>query len=755
MTIETRPTSAEPLAPSPSQAPRTALATSVSPASLGPASVSPSHPIVPSFAPPPAVRISVPEPGRVFVGRERQFAELTRALEEAVAGAGSLFLVSGEAGIGKTRLAEEATRSPGAGGLEVHWGRCRERRQGTTAPHYWPWIQACRAGGTGRVPGGGPDNATAPAAHHEAARLLRTAAAGSAGASAGDSAPETGRDRFWLMDTVVELLQQATAAQPMLLVLDDLQWADDPSLCLLEFLAPELPATPLVVIGIFREPEVLVDPGLRSVFGRLARLGRSLPLRGLHAQEIEEIVARRFERPLAPAAAGHLCALTGGNPWFIDQVVRLHLSDGRFPAEATPDARNERAGELAGRGGPGRLRGGGMLRRPTVPEAIRSAVRRRLEPLPEETRNLLSTAAGVGSEVSLGMLGTMTGLGERRLLELLTQPAVRQIVAPDDLCRGMLRFSPPILAEAIYDDLGPAQRIELRWRLEQTPDGAGEIQVVLSPDPPGRPYPPRGAERFQETIRTEKADRADETDQGDGTGARRHLFSDASVRSSPETPSTGYRSPAVSHTSASRAGPAGDGVFQQEGEYWTIAYAGTTVRLKDAKGFRYLAQLLARPLLEVHVADLPLIVGHLTRDAGPGGGADPVPAGLSVRRLGDAGQLLDARAKEAYRRRFEHLQEGLREAQEFNDDERKALIEEEMDALAHELAASVGLCGRDRKAASAAERARVNVTRTIRAAIDKIAQGNPPLGVHLAVSIRTGTFCSYSPDPAARPTWRL
>jgi hypothetical protein len=130
---------------------------------------------------------------------------------------------------------------------------------------------------------------------------------------------------------------------------------------------------------------------------------------------------------------------------------------------------------------------------------------------------------------------------------------------------------------------------------------------------------------------------------------------------------TGYTSPAVSRTLTQQEATA-EGVFRQEGEYWTIAYAGTTVRLKDAKGFRYLAQLLARPLLEVHVADLPLIVGHLTREGGAGQGSDAVPAGLSVRRLGDAGQLLDARAKEAYRRRFEHLQESLREAQEFMEE---------------------------------------------------------------------------------------
>jgi hypothetical protein len=84
--------------------------------------------------------IPAPAPGTggAFVGRERQLRELAGAFETAAAGTGSLFLVSGEAGIGKTRLAEEAVRSPSAGGLQVHWGRCREHRRGGTAPHYWP-----------------------------------------------------------------------------------------------------------------------------------------------------------------------------------------------------------------------------------------------------------------------------------------------------------------------------------------------------------------------------------------------------------------------------------------------------------------------------------------------------------------------------------------------------------------------------------------------------------------------------------------
>jgi hypothetical protein len=668
--------------------------------------------------------------GRVFVGRNRQLAELAGALKAGASGSGSLFLVSGEAGIGKTWLAEEVARIAGGESLQVRWGRCRERREGTNAPPYWPWIQAWRA------PTGSAGTPNPPACDHRACRLLQSAAAACSTGAAGAA----GYHQFWLMDSTVELFRQSAGVQPILLVLDDLQWADEASLRLLEFLAPELAGIPLVVVGIFREPEVLADPALRSTLGRLSRLGRCLPLGGLRSREVEEVVVRRFALCLAPEAIDHLCTLTGGNPWFIDQMVRLRLPD---------DGTGLGAWDIPGH--------------PAVPEAVRSAVRRRLEPLPPDSRWLLERAAAIGNELPLVALEEVTGLSEHDLLELLDQPAIRQIVLPDDLSRGVVRFCPPVVAEALYDDLDLVQRIELRRRVGEVVDSLALGGQAGEPAPAGRlPAGAGGPESFDGPgiVASIHGERAGASMTWPATPTPADVPAATSFRNqAPEQPGAAPRpEPGAprAEPSVRQGPPATVSIFRQEGEYWTIAYAGTTVRLKDAKGFRYLAQLLARPLLEMHVADLPLIVGHMTRDQPErGAGADLVGAGLTVRRLGDAGQLLDARAKEAYRRRLECLQEGLREAQEFNDDERRALIEQEMDALAHELAASVGLSGRDRKAASAAERARVNVTRTIRAAIDKIAQGNPSLGLHLTVSIKTGTFCSYTPDPAAHPTWHL
>ena len=191
---------------------------------------------------------------------------------------------------------------------------------------------------------------------------------------------------------------------------------------------------------------------------------------------------------------------------------------------------------------------------------------------------------------------------------------------------------------------------------------------------------------------------------------------------------------------------------RREGDYWTIAFGGVTLRLRDCKGLHHLSWLLAHPHGEVHALMLtaPPADGDEDHDraAAIASGTDRWHIGL-----GDAGAMLDAQAKAAYRRRLEQLKEMRDEARRFADRARVEHIEAEMDALARELAAAVGLGGRDRRAAASAERARINVTRTIKAAIDAIAAHHPPLARHLRASVRTGTFSCYAPPPGAGGAW--
>jgi tetratricopeptide (TPR) repeat protein len=207
---------------------------------------------------------------------------------------------------------------------------------------------------------------------------------------------------------------------------------------------------------------------------------------------------------------------------------------------------------------------------------------------------------------------------------------------------------------------------------------------------------------------------------------------------------------------AEGAQPAANAVFRCEGDYWTLSYQGELARLRDAKGLRYLACLLRHPGRELHVLELVREVEGSPAEPAQGlRRADAVVAGLGVSRLDEATPLLDAQAREAYRRRLHELEEDLEEARSWNDSERAARAEQEIDALTAELAQAAGLGGRDRALPSSAERARVSVTKAIRAAIRTVGKQCPALGDHLAASVRTGRFCSYAPPGEPPPAWSL
>ena len=213
---------------------------------------------------------------------------------------------------------------------------------------------------------------------------------------------------------------------------------------------------------------------------------------------------------------------------------------------------------------------------------------------------------------------------------------------------------------------------------------------------------------------------------------------------------------------ASRADSTEKGIFRKEGEYWTVGYAGRPFRLKDTKGLGYLAHLLRHPGTEFHVLDLVGgIAGEREEVAGdsthglPPGEEDLAKAGIHIASLGDAGEMLDEQAKAAYRRRLSELREELGEAKGLGKVARAEQVEAEIDALTRELARAVGLGGRNRKAASASERARQSTTKTIKAVVDRIVQSDSALGNILTRCIRTGTFCSYQPDPDFSIAWEF
>jgi hypothetical protein len=185
--------------------------------------------------------------------------------------------------------------------------------------------------------------------------------------------------------------------------------------------------------------------------------------------------------------------------------------------------------------------------------------------------------------------------------------------------------------------------------------------------------------------------------------------------------------------------------LRRDGDFWTVITPRGSVHVRDAKGMRHLALLLGQPGQPLHVFDLAGGGG-----AGAAGGIDELVESAEigigvVDGFGDAGEVLDEAAKVAYRRRLDDLEEAIAEAERFNDIGRVAQLGAERDMLVEQLAQAVGLGGRDRRAVSVSERARVNVTRAIRSAIRKIGELDPAAGHYLDTCVVTGAYCLFDP----------
>jgi non-specific serine/threonine protein kinase len=178
--------------------------------------------------------------------------------------------------------------------------------------------------------------------------------------------------------------------------------------------------------------------------------------------------------------------------------------------------------------------------------------------------------------------------------------------------------------------------------------------------------------------------------------------------------------------------------LHREGDYWTVTFGEVTSRFKHSRGLAYIERLI-----RAHGRETSAL--QLASD-----GAEEI-----AQADGDAGPVLDAQAKAEYRGRLEALRAELAEADAWNDEGRATRARAELEAIANQLVEGVGLGGRDRRGASARERARVAVTRAIKRAIKRLDTENPALGHHLRNAIRTGAYCTYDPEPAARVIWRL
>jgi DNA-binding SARP family transcriptional activator len=375
-----------------------------------------------------------------LVGRDDQLAALDGVLAGARGGRGRVALVAGEPGIGKTRLAEETARRAAAAGMRVAWGRCHE---GDGAPAFWPWAQVVRQL-TGELASG--QLAAMPGTSAGWLGQLMPELAGPAPPPGPLPVGDLGAARFQLNQAVAGLLRRAAEPRPLLVVVDDLHWADVPSLSLLAFLAGELKDARLVVVGTYRDVEALPGRPLADTLGALARepVVERIPLGGLDRAGVARLIGRtigtRPAEPLVQAVHGRC----GGNPFFITELLRLLQSERQL---AAPDA------TAAARGG--------------IPVGVRDVLRRRLARLPAQTRTLLMVAAVAGRGFDLDLVEAVTGLDDEPALDAAEAAVLAGLVLEDDRAAGRYRFAHALVRETIYEDISRARRARLHARVAE------------------------------------------------------------------------------------------------------------------------------------------------------------------------------------------------------------------------------------------------------------------------------------------------
>ena len=390
----------------------------------------------------------------IFVGRQHEMDILRTMLADALAGQGRLVMLGGEPGIGKTRTAQELATIAVQQGGQVLWGRCYEEHG---APPYWPWVQSLRAYVHACRPtqlrfdmgrGAAAVAEIVPDVHERlpGLRLL-------------PRLEEPDQARFRLFDAITSFLLNASHRRPVVLILDNLHWADRPSLLLLEFVAREIAVGRLLVVGTYRDVELSRQHHLFHTLGELTRepLFRRLLLGGLSREDIDRFMALATGIAPPQALLEAVYRQTEGNPLFMTEVVRLLEQEGILTQEGI-----SKFSVLSGATRGPVPQGAVPDVRVRVPDGIREVIGRRLNRLSEPCNQTLTIAAVMGREFRLEELACLIDdLPQADVLALLEEAEQERLIEGLPRALGHYQFSHALIRETLYDELTTARQMRL------------------------------------------------------------------------------------------------------------------------------------------------------------------------------------------------------------------------------------------------------------------------------------------------------